>query len=362
MGKKTPLYEEHLKLGGRIVEFGGYDMPVQYQSAIEEHNAVRTHAGIFDVSHMGEFRVKGKDSRKYLSYMVPTSMSKLEKNKGMYSCLCREDGGIIDDIFIFMISENEYFIVVNAGTKDKDLEWFRKHISGDVTVEDLTDKTAKIDIQGPDSEKIISRIFGKDFTGSLKRFYFDYTDYRGSRVMVSNTGYTGEAGYEIYLDTALASLIWNELLEKGKGENILPCGLASRDSLRLEASYSLYGHELTEEINPVEAGLSWLVSSDDSFIGYDAVRKVRANGPSRRISCVVMTGRGIPREGYEVFLKDEKIGYLTSGGYSPLLGKGIAFAMIDTGKVKTGDKVEILIRNKKVEAEITRRPFYSFNG
>ena len=362
MGKKTPLYDEHLNLNGRIVEFGGYDMPVQYSSAIEEHNAVRKNAGLFDVSHMGEFLITGTESRNYIQKMIPTSMKKLEKNKGMYSCLCREDGGIIDDIFIFMVSENEYFLVVNAGTKDKDFLWLKNHITGDVSLEDLTDSTAKIDIQGPAAEKIIKRIFDPAFISEIERFYFDYTEFNGKKVMVSNTGYTGEAGYELYIDTGGAVALWNLLLEKGRDEGLIPCGLAARDSLRLEACYSLYGHELSEDINPVEAGLSWLVTNESDFSGAEAVRGMKERGPERKIYCIEMTGKGIPREGYKVEKDGREIGYLTSGGFSPVLGKGIALAMLKAGIVKRGDSADILIRNKKVGAEIVKRPFYSFNG
>ena len=362
MGKKTPLYEEHVKLNGRIVEFGGYDMPVQYSSAIEEHNAVRKKAGLFDVSHMGEFKVTGSGSRRYLSGLIPTSMDKLEKNKGMYSCLCREDGGIIDDIFVFMIDENDYFLVVNAGTKDKDFSWLLDHLKDDAAIEDITDETAKIDIQGPASEKIIKKIFDPGFISSLERFYFDYTVFNGKKIMISNTGYTGEAGYELYVDKSEAVSLWNTLLEKGKEDGLLPCGLAARDSLRLEACYSLYGHELNEEINPVEAGLSWLISSGTDYIGSEAVRVMKEKGSERRIYCISMVGRGIPREGYKVEKDGKEIGYLTSGGFSPVFSNGIALGMLKKGIVKTGDSVDIVIRNKKVEAEIVKRPFYSFNG
>ena len=362
MGKKTPLYNEHLNLDGRIVEFGGYDMPVQYSSAIEEHNAVRKNAGLFDVSHMGEFQITGTESRDFIQKMIPTSMKKLEKYKGMYSCLCREDGGIIDDIFVFMISETEYFLVVNAGTKDKDYKWLKNHLAGDVFIEDLTDCTAKIDIQGPASEKIMKKIFDSDFISKIERFHFNYTEYRGKKVMVSNTGYTGEAGYELYIDSNEAVSLWKTLLENGRSEGILPCGLAARDSLRLEACYSLYGHELTEDINPVEAGLSWLVTNESGFSGESAVRSMKEKGPGKRIFCISMVGKGIPREGYKVEKEGKEIGYLTSGGFSPVFGKGIALGMLEKGVVKTGDRVDILIRNKKVEAEIVKKPFYSFNG
>ncbi|MCP5515323.1 MAG: glycine cleavage system aminomethyltransferase GcvT [Spirochaetales bacterium] len=362
MGKRTPLYEKHLQLGGRIVDFAGWDLPVQYTSAIEEHMAVRTNAGLFDISHMGEFSVKGKDSQQYLESLVPTSFSKLEDGKGMYSCLCNAKGGIIDDLFIFRITEDDFYLVVNAGTREKDFKWLKSRLEGDVVLEDLSDVTAKIDIQGPSSKAILQNVFSGVNLDKLERFHFTYSKFNGSRIMISNTGYTGEAGYELFINPETAGALWDILLEKGKPFNLIPCGLASRDSLRLEACYSLYGHELNENVNPVEAGLSWIVNSDKNYTASDILRKVKAEGPGRRIVCLEIKEKGIPREGYRVMYEGADIGHVTSGGYSPVLKKGIAFALVKTGIVKTGSDVDIVIRDKNVGASVVKRPFYSFNG
>ena len=346
MGKKTPLYEDHLRLGGKMVDFAGWDLPVQYTSAIEEHMAVRTKAGLFDISHMGEISLRGKDSGKYLASLIPTSLSKLEDGKGMYSCLCNNHGGVIDDLFIFRITEDNYYLVVNAGTREKDFYWLKSNLKGDVSLEDLSDSTAKIDIQGPESKAIMEKVFSGLDLSSLGRFYFTYWNFDGHRLMVSNTGYTGEAGYELFIHSEAASGLWNTLLDAGKDFFLIPCGLAARDSLRLEASYSLYGHELDETVNPVEAGLSWVVNSELPYIGSAVIEKTKEEGPQRRIYCLEMADRGIPREGYRVESDGTDIGHVTSGGYSPLMKKGIAFALLKTGTVKTGSTVQIIIRDK----------------
>ncbi|MDX9800341.1 MAG: glycine cleavage system aminomethyltransferase GcvT [Spirochaetia bacterium] len=362
MGKRTPLYEKHLKLGGRIVDFAGWDLPVQYTSAIDEHMAVRTNAGLFDISHMGEFSVKGKESQKYLESLVPTSFSKLEDGKGMYSCLCNEKGGIIDDFFIFRIAADDFYLVVNAGTREKDFKWLQANLKGDVVLEDLSDITAKIDVQGPLSKGIMEKVFSDVDFESLERFHFTYSKFNEKPVMISNTGYTGEAGYELFIDPAIAGTLWDLLLEKGKPFNLLPCGLASRDSLRLEACYSLYGHELNENVNPFEAGLSWIVNSEKKYVASDILKKVKEDGPERRTVCLVIKDKGIPREGYRVMHEGADIGHVTSGGYSPVMKKGIAFALVKAKAVKTGSDVDIVIRDKNVGASVVKRPFYSFNG
>lgn len=366
MGKKTPLYEKHLELGGRIVDFAGWDLPVQYSSVIDEHMAVRNNAGLFDISHMGEFTLKGKGSGKLLSKLIPSSLSKLEDNKGMYSCFCNPGGGVIDDLFIFRVTEDSYYLVVNGGTREKDFAWIEKNLKnfsgGEIVLEDVSDSTAKIDIQGPASVSIMEKVFPGCSISSIERFYFKYLDFKSHKVMVSNTGYTGELGFELYIDSQYAASLWDDLLGKGKDDKLVPCGLASRDSLRLEACYSLYGHELSDTINPIEAALSWLVNSEEDYIGADILRKEKAEGSQRKIICLEVTGKGIPRDGYKVFYNGDNIGYVTSGGYSPFLKKGIAFALVKSGVVKIGNKVEVIIRDKGVEATFIKRPFYNYNG
>ena len=364
MSRKTPLFEKHRSLGGKIVDFAGWELPVQYSSAIEEHMAVREKAGLFDVSHMGEFELRGKESPVFLSRLIPTSLSRLGISSGMYSCLCNEKGGVIDDLFIFRKSSGMFYLVVNAATKDKDYNWISSRLDEGVIFEDVSDRTAKIDIQGPLSCEILKKLFPDSISReieSLDRFKFMETAYNGDALMISYTGYTGEQGYELFISPETAPLLWDSLMAAGEPLGLLPCGLAARDSLRLEACYSLYGHEISEDINPVEAGLSWIVNSEESYTGSEVLKKVKASGAPRKLYCLEVIDKGIPREGYPVEFNGEEIGYVTSGGYSPVKQKGIAMALLKTGAVKTGDSTDIIIRGKKVAAVVVKKPFYSFN-
>jgi aminomethyltransferase len=360
--KKTPLHNSHLQLGAKMAEFAGYEMPIQYTSILEEHGAVRTKAGVFDVSHMGEFLVKGVNARKYISSLIPTSTSKFDKGKGVYSCFCNESGTVIDDLFIFMIDENNYYLVVNAGTMEKDFAWMKSHLVDGVDLINISDNTAKIDVQGPESKNILKEIFSSEELDNLPRFYFYYDRFNGYEVMVSNTGYTGEAGFELFIHKESAVHLWDTILAKGEKYGIKPAGLGARDTLRLEACYSLYGHEINEEINPVEAGLSWLISSESEYIGKKILTELKNKGAARKQICIEMSEKGIPRENYEVTAGGEVIGKLTSGAYSPTFKKGIALALVEKDKIMTGDSVEIIIRNKPVKGIVVKRPFYEFNG
>ena len=359
--KKTPLYNKHIESGARMVEFAGFSMPVVYSSIIEEHLTVRNSVGLFDVSHMGEFTVKGDNAELYLSKLIPTSMAKLEPNKSMYTLLCSESGGVIDDLFIFMIEKNNYYLVVNASTIDKDFSWMNKHLMDNVELKNVSDTTSKIDIQGPDSLNVIKKIFNKDKLDALERFYFYFDDFLSSEIMISNTGYTGERGYELYIDNAKAEVLWDRLMLEGKEFNIKPSGLGARDTLRLEACYSLYGHEMNDEINPYEAGLGWLISSDADYIGKESLAEIKSNGPKYEQLCLELTGKGVLHEGYKVFYKGNEIGTLTSGGYSPSFKKGLALIRVKKGVLSKGDRVEVIIRDKGVEGVIVNRPFYKYN-
>ncbi len=360
--KRTPLYKIHTDSGGRMVEFAGYEMPVQYTSIIEEHIAVRTAAGLFDVSHMGEFTVKGEESQNYLSKLIPTTMSKLEKGKGMYTLFCRETGGVIDDIFIFMVSEEHFFLVVNASTAKKDFFWMKEHLIDGVTIEDISDETAKIDLQGPASKEIMKKIFYPEYIEALERFRFYYDRFSGSAIMISATGYTGETGYELFINNTKAEELWDRLITEGAAFGIKPAGLGARDTLRLESCYSLYGHEINETINPVEAGLGWLISSDTEYIGRSVLLRLKNSGAEREQIAIKLTDRGIPREGCAVKKKGRNIGYVTSGAFSPLFKKGIALALVNKGSASIGDTVDIIIRDKEVRGEEVKKPFYHYNG
>ena len=362
MTRRTPLYDEHVKLGAKIVDFAGWEMPVYYSSIIDEHNATRTKCGIFDVSHMGEITVKGKNSSTFLKILIPTDFAKLEEKKSMYSVFCNENGGVIDDLFIYMVTRDEYIVVVNAGTIEKDFNWMQKNLIDDVEIENISDKTAKIDLQGPLSKKILSEIIKDSRLEEMKRFRFDNFIYKNINIIISNSGYTGESGFEIYIDNSLAASMWNDLLTSGKKYGILPVGLGARDSLRLESSYSLYGHELSDTITPVEGGIKWIVSSKEEYIAKKILADQKENGASRESIAFKMTGKGIPREGYKIFHNNIEIGYATSGGFGPTLKNGIGLALVKSGSAKTGDAITVLIREKHIEAVVAEKPFYKYNG
>jgi aminomethyltransferase len=358
--KRTPLYGEHMRLGAKIIDFAGWELPVMYSSIIEEHLATREHAALFDTSHMGEILIRGGGAEKLLRKLIPTNMNMLEPYRAMYSCLCTEQGGVIDDLFIYMISQDEYYLVVNASNIEKDEKWLKSNNIPDVEIIDRSPVTAKIDLQGPESEKILSRVIGDNTLDTLKRFSFMHTEFNNEMIMISRTGYTGERGFELYLHNDNAENLWRSLIRAGE-EGIKAAGLGARDSLRIEACYSLYGHEISDEISPVEAGLGWLVSSEDDFIGRDALMKQKTEGAPREIVCIEVI-RGIPREGYRIERDGEDIGYVTSGVFSPSFKKGIAMALVKRGVIAPGDSVSVIIRGKSVKASVVKRPFYAYNG
>jgi aminomethyltransferase len=358
---KTALYGEHLKLGGRMVEFAGWELPVMYSSILEEHNAVRKKAGIFDVSHMGEIILTGKSAKNFMRSMIPTSMDRLSPHKSMYSCFCNPGGGVIDDLFVYMISDDEFYLVVNASTRTKDFEWLVSHKKPGMDIIDVSDVTSKIDLQGPASAKIAGEIFRGAFDG-MKRFDFIYTEYRGRRVLASRSGYTGEFGYEFYIDNDVAVNLWNDLLEAGKKFGIQPAGLGARDTLRLESCYSLYGHEVNDGISPVEGGVGWIINSGDDFVARDILVKQKAGGAPRELICYELIEKGVPREGCRIAKNGTDIGYCTSGGYSPTFKKGIGMALVTTGELKQGDKLSVIIRDNPVPAQVVKRPFYKYTG
>ncbi len=360
--QKTFLYDDHIRLGGKMVEFAGWELPVMYSSIIEEHMAVREAAGLFDVSHMGEIVIKGRGARTSLQRLIPTDMGKLEKGKSVYTCFLNEQGGVIDDLFIFMLSDNEYYLVVNAATTEKDIQWLMQNCKTNVAIQDVSAATAKIDIQGPQSYAILQKIIKDDRLEGLKRFYFFTGTYKGQPVLISQTGYTGEFGYELFCINNVASGLWNDLLEAGKEYGLKPAGLGARDTLRLESCYSLYGHELTDTITPVEGGIGFVVSAQSEYIARDIIEKQKAQGAPRQIICLEMLDKAIPRSQYQVLYNNQDIGYITSGGFSPVFKKGIAMALVTSGVVSAGDEVAIVIRDKISPAKVVKRPFYKYSG
>jgi len=359
--KRTPLYEQHVALGARMVEFSGFEMPVQYNSILEEHTAVRTRAGLFDVSHMGEFRVEGPNALAFLHYLVPNDVSKLVIGQALYSQLCRPDGNTIDDLLIYHLGEAQYMMVVNAGNIDKDFAWVTRQAANftDVQVTNQSDTTALLALQGPLAQEILQPLTDTDLA-AIRYYHFVRGVVDGIPCIISRTGYTGEDGFELYCASSDASALWNDLLKAGKPHGVLPAGLGARDTLRLEAGMCLYGHELDEQTNPLEANLGWSVKLNaGDFIGRDALLKVKEAGPHRKLVGIEMSGRGIPRGGYALYdANGQLIGALTSGTRGLTVQKDIGMGYVDAAYAIVGQSVLVDIRGKQTAAQIVALPFY----
>jgi len=359
--KRTPLYEQHVALGARMVEFSSFAMPVQYNSILEEHTAVRTRAGLFDVSHMGEFRVEGSNALAFLQHLVPNDVSKLAIGQALYSQLCLPDGNTIDDLLIYHLSETQFMMVVNAGNIDKDFAWVTRQAANftDVQVTNQSDTTALLALQGPLALEILQPLTEVDLA-AISYYHFVPGVVDGITCIVSRTGYTGEDGFELYCASVAASKLWNDLLAAGKQHGLLPAGLGARDTLRLEAGMCLYGHELDEQTNPLEARLGWSVKLNaGDFIGRDALLKVKETGPGRKLVGIEMTGRGIPRGGYALYdTNGQRIGALTSGTRGLTVQKDIGMGYVDAAHAVVGATVLVDIRGKQSAAQIVALPFY----
>lgn len=358
--KKTPLYDEHIKLGGKIVDYAGWFLPVQYEGLIKEHEAVRNEAGIFDVSHMGEIMVKGKDALDYLQYLLTNDLSKMSDNQVLYAIMCYPDGGVVDDLLVYRYGQEEYLLVVNAANTEKDFKWMIDNKKDyNIIIENISDQVGEIALQGPKSERILQKLTDYDLS-SIKYFHFKRDiEVAGVKCMVSRTGYTGEDGFEIYASSEDIVTVWNKLLEVGKEDGLKPAGLGARDTLRFEATMPLYGQEISEDVNPLEGGLKFAVKLDKEvdFIGKEALKKQWEEGFKRKVVGFEMLERGIPREGYEVYKDGRKIGYVTTGYLSPTLKKNIGNALIDINETQLGNEIDIMIRNKPVKAKIISRKF-----
>ncbi|MDR2147129.1 MAG: glycine cleavage system aminomethyltransferase GcvT [Tannerella sp.] len=358
MELKTSLYDSHVKNGGTMVPFAGYLLPVQYPAGIiTEHLAVRNGAGLFDVSHMGEILFEGEDALKNLNHLLTNDFTSMVDGQVRYSIMCYDTGGCVDDVLVYRYHSNKYMVVVNASNRLKDAEWMIGHQFGNVKISDISDSVAQIAIQGPRSKEIMLKLLPES---SLPAKYYNFIyniDIKGINAIISQTGYTGEFGYEIYTSNADAPKLWDLLLETGKDEGLIPCGLGARDTLRLEASMPLYGHEMDENITPLETGLNFGVKMQkDDFIGKKALLE-KGEPTIERIGLKV-TGRGIAREHQDIYLNDRKIGHTTSGTHSPYLKYPIAMALVEKGVLTVGATVEIDIRGKRVAAEVVQMPFY----
>lgn len=352
--RKTELFDEHKKLGAKLVEFGGFEMPVQYEGIILEHNSVRKHAGVFDVSHMGEFLVSGKDSLNYLNYLVPNDIKKIEQSgKGLYTQLCNEKGGTVDDLIIYKL-ESGFLAVVNASNIDKDWQWFNKNKNNfNVELKNISDNTSLLAIQGPKAQNILSKILKTDLSTQK---YFEikkYGDY-----LIARTGYTGEDGFEVFIhDSKKTIALWQDLIKA----DVKPIGLGARDTLRLEAAYPLYGHELDDETSPLEAGLGWSMKLDkpDNFIGKDVLLKQKSEGLKKKFICLKINDKVIARQGHKVFSKEgSEIGIVCSGSQGITVGFPIATAYVSPNFSEVGKELFVNIREKLISATIVQRPFY----
>ncbi len=363
--KRTPLFSEYEKHGAKTIDFGGWDLPVQFSGIKHEHEVTRTKAGLFDVSHMGEITVKGPKSKEFLQKMTTNDVAKLTPNKAQYTFMCYADGGTVDDFLIYMIDEDNYLLVVNAANTDKDYEWLVKqnnYSETDLVIENVSSFYAQLALQGPAAEEILQTITKTDLK-AIRFFRFETAvSFSGveAKAIVSRTGYTGEDGFEIYINKESGSSLWNAILEAGKDKGIEPIGLGARDTLRFEVGLPLYGQELSKDTSPVEAGLKFAVkvNKEEDFIGKAVLKQQVENGPERKLAGIEMIDKGIPRTGYDVYHDDEKIGTVTSGTQSPTLQKNLGNILVKAPFAAEGTEVIIQVRKRKLKAVVVKTPFY----
>ena len=359
MVKETYLHDKHVALGAKMIDFGGWHMPVQYSSIIDEHKTVRENVGLFDVSHMGEVFVSGKDATDFLNKIVPQDISKLDYEKAVYCQLPKEDGGLIDDLIIYKLGIESYLVICNASRVDEDINWISRNQRGfDVVVDNQSHNYSLLAIQGPKAIDVVRKM-GYDIEDQ-KSFTIKPATIEGIKLLASRTGYTGEDGFELLVENKYAEFLWDKVLERGEEFGIKPIGLGARDTLRLEAALHLYGNDLDEETTPIEAGLSWSVPKDKiaDYNGKEVILNQAANDGNKKLIGLVMLDRNIARHGYEVYFNGEKTGVITSGCVSPSTGKNIALAYVKNNKeICTGATVQVMIREKLHDAEVVKRPF-----
>ncbi len=357
MPKKTPFYDQHLANNGRIVEFANFLMPIQFEGIIPEHLTVRQNVGVFDVSHMGEIEIRGKDRFRFTDYITTNNVAKLALNQVQYSTMLYPDGGIVDDLLVYNLN-NRILLVVNAANTDKDFQWITENKKFDVAVENRSDEIGQLAVQGPKSEKVMQKLCTFDLA-ELKYYWATETKIRDIPVLLSRTGYTGEDGFEIYVERKYADAIWNMVFEAGKEFDIKPIGLGARDTLRLEMRYCLYGNDIDKTTNPLEAGLGWIVKlkKTEDFIGREKILKLKQSGIKRRLIGFEVTEKGIPRPHQKIYFEDKEIGFVTSGTFSPSLKIGIGMGYVDIPYDEVGKRLKILGR-QPIEAEVIKGPFY----
>ena len=357
--RRTPLYEEHVAAGGKMVPFAGFEMPVQYHTGITaEHRAVREAAGLFDVSHMGELVVSGPEGLELVQHVSVNDASKLEVGQAQYSAMCYDSGGVVDDLLIYRFADR-FMLVVNASNREKDLEWIREHAeSFDVDVEDASERIALLAVQGPRAREVLRSLTSVDLE-SVRYYRFVEGDVAGASAVISATGYTGEDGFELYVDHRDAAPVWSAVLGEGEVAGMIPAGLGARDSLRLEMGYALYGQELDDEHTPLQAGLGWVTKlAKGDFVGREALLTEKEEGVGTRLVGMVATERGFPRSGYDILREDRPVGVVTSGTMSPSLGVGIALGYVPSELAAEGTELHIDARGRAVGVVVTAPPFY----
>ncbi|SCY38310.1 glycine cleavage system aminomethyltransferase GcvT [Alkaliphilus peptidifermentans] len=362
--KRTSLFQVHQNHGGKLVDYSGWSLPVQYEGITAEHEAVRTAVGLFDVSHMGEVEVKGSDAEAYLQNLVTNDVSILEDNQVLYTFMCYPHGGIVDDLLVYKYSKEHYLLVINAGNIDKDFSWMKDNKRNyDVELNNISEEISEIAIQGPKAEEVLQKLTNED----LSRIGFFYCkqniDVAGAKCLISRTGYTGEDGFEIYLNHQDAEKVWKQLMEAGEKEGIKPAGLGARDTLRFEATLPLYGNEISEKITPLEAGLGFFVKlNKENFIGKEALVKQKQEGLKRKIVGFEMVDKGIPRNGYEIVADNGQIiGFVTTGYQSPTLKRTIGLAIVDADYNELDTPINVQVRNRLLKAKVISKRFYQKN-
>lgn len=366
--QRTPLYQTHLELGAKMAEYGGWLMPIEYEGIIAEHHAVRTQAGLFDVSHMGEIRVSGPGARDLLDKLVTVNIAGMYPGRIRYSPMCYETGGVVDDILVYCLAASEYMLVVNAANKDKDLEWIMRQRlvpekeggeSSQADVHDVSGKTGLLALQGPLAQEILAALTGRAPIQQIRFYHFIQTTVAGLECLISRTGYTGEDGFEIAVEAGAAPALWAEIMSAGQPLGLVPAGLGARDTLRFEAALPLYGHELTAGTTPLEAGLERFIDWEkEDFTGRAALLQQKREGVARKLIGFKMIDRGIPRAGHELFKNDISLGQVTSGSYAPTLKANLGLGYVAAGEAYAGNEITVGIRGKKLRAVVTEIPFY----
>jgi aminomethyltransferase len=356
--KKTPLFEVHVESGARMVAFSGWSMPVQYTGVIDEHQTVRTAVGLFDVSHMGEVELKGPRALEVTNRIITNDVSKIVDGQALYTVMCRPDGGIVDDLVVYRMSSDHVFICVNAANREKDFAWIKEQANNDCQVINASDDWAQIAVQGPKAAELVKRLADTS-TDDIKTYHFKRGNVAGKSAIISRTGYTGEDGFELYVASKDGPHVWRALIDKGKDLGVKPAGLGARDSLRLEMRYALYGNDIDDHTNPIEAGLGWVVKLDKpDFLAKKTLEKVKSEGPKRKLVGFEMVDRGIARHGYPVVKDGKKIGEVTSGTMGPSIDKAIGMAYVPAELSGIGTEIDVEIRGKPVKAKVVKTPFY----